>query len=224
MNRGVRKLMESFHPEGIPWPGSVIYNRVAASAIFQHNYDLLAADISTFCSTGSLLDVGTGPGYLLLKLHRLCPGLQLAGLDASPAMILKATENVKRAGLSDLIEIREGFAQRLPFAADSFDAVVSTGTVHHWKDPVTGLNEAHRVLRKGGHALMYDLVSDVPADVREAAAREFGRLRMLFLWVHTFTEPFYSMAEFERLGRSSLFREARIGFTGALCRLTMRKE
>jgi len=224
MNRGVRKLLKSLHPEGIPWPGSAIYNAAAGSAVFQRHYELLAADISRYCSEGGLLDVGAGPGYLLVKLHRLCPSLRLAGLDASPSMVLRAAENVQRAGLTGSVEILEGFAQKLPFDAESFDAVVSTGTVHHWKDPISGLNEAHRVLKKGGHALMYDLVSDVPAGVREAVAREFGRLSMALLWVHMFTEPFYTMEDFERLGCSSLFREARVGFVGAFCCLVMRKE
>lgn len=224
MNRTVRNLLKRLHPESIPWPGSAIYNAAARSAVFQSNYELLAADISRYCSRGSLLDVGTGPGYLLVKLHRLCPDLRLAGLDSSPAMVLEAEANMRRAGLSEIIAIREGFAQNLPYAPESFDAVVSTGTIHHWKDPISGLNEVYRVLKRGGHALMYDIVTDMPLDVVEAASREFGRLKMLFLWVHAFTEPFYSMEDYRQLGRSSLFGEAEITFTGALCCLRMRKE
>lgn len=224
MNLTVRKLLKRLHPEVIPWPGSTIYNAVARSGIFQSNYELLAADISRHCSSGSLLDIGTGPGYLLMKLHRLCPDLQLAGLDASPAMVLEAEANMRRAGLSGTVAIREGFAQNLPYDSESFDAVVSTGTIHHWKDPISGLNEAYRVLKRGGHALMYDIVTDMPTDVLEAASREFGRLKMLFLWVHAFTEPFYSVEDYRQLGCSSLFGEAEIGFTGALCCLRMRKE
>ena len=193
MNRTLCKILKSLHPEKIPGPGSVVYNAVARTAIFQRNYDLLAADILKYRSEGSLLDVGTGPGYLLVKLHGLCPALRLTGLDASPAMVSEAGKNLKRVGLSDSIRVLEGFAQALPFEDESFDAVVSTGSIHHWKDPIGGLNEVYRVMRKGGHALMYDIVNDMPSDVLEAAAGEFGRLRVLLLWVHTFTEPFYSV-------------------------------
>lgn len=224
MNRIVRSLLKSMHPEQIPWPGSILYNAAAGSAVFQRNYDLLAADILSYRAEGSLLDVGTGPGHLLVKLHRLCPGLELTGLDASPAMVVEAGKNLKRAGLFGSARVLEGYAQALPFDDDSFDIVVSTGSIHHWKDPVRGLNEAHRVLKKGGHALMYDIVNDTPAAVLEEAAGEFGRLRVLLLWVHTFTEPFYSLEDYGALGRSSPFRHADVGFTGVLCRLAMRKE
>ena len=224
MHPTVSKLMKSLHPEKIPGPCGILYNAVARSAVFQRNYDLLAADILRYHPRGSLLDVGTGPGHLLVKLHELCPALRLTGLDASSSMVSEAGKNLKRAGLYDSIRIFEGFAQALPFEDGSFDVVVSTGSIHHWKDPIGGLNEAHRVLKSGGHALMYDIVNDMPSKVLGEAAAEFGRLRMLLLRVHTFTEPFYTLESYEALGRSSLFRRADTGFTGVLCRLAMQKE
>jgi len=101
-------------------------------------------------------------------------------------MVVKAQQNVANAGLSDIIEIKEGTASQLPFAGDTFYAVVSTGSIHHWKDPIAGLNDVHRVLKPGGHALMYDIVSDTPVSVFGEMAREFGCLSMLFLLLPAF--------------------------------------
>lgn len=39
-------------------------------------------------------------------------------------------------------------ADRLPFANQSFDAAMAFATVHHWKDPITGLREMRRVARR----------------------------------------------------------------------------
>jgi hypothetical protein len=57
-----RRLIKIFHPEGIPWPGTTFYNAISETSIFQRHYELVARDILSYCSEGSILDVGTGPG------------------------------------------------------------------------------------------------------------------------------------------------------------------
>jgi len=186
-------------------------------------YGLIARDILTCCSEGSLLDVGTGPGWLLVKLHHLSPELRLTGLDVSGSMVARARKNMANAGLSEVIEIKEGNADCLPFADSLFDTVVSTGTLHHWKKPTAGLNEVHRVLKEGGLALMYDLVSDTPASILRETARQYGKLKILLLWLHAFEEPFYSCKGFALLARPTWFRQGRTRFVGVLCCLMLKK-
>jgi len=218
-----RRLLKVVHPEGIPWPGTAFYSAISAAYIFQRNYEWVARDILGCCPEGSILDVGTGPGWLLLKLHQRSPGSRIVGLDASPAMVAKAQENVAHAGLAGVIEVREGNASRMPFDDDSFDTVVSTGSIHHWKEPTAALNEVHRVLKRGGHALMYDIVSDTPFSVLRETARKFGRLRMWLFWLHAFEEPFYSRRDFELLAAPTLFEKGRTRFVGVQCCLILEK-
>jgi SAM-dependent methyltransferase len=219
----MRRLLKRLHPEGIPWPGTAIYNWASSSSIFQRHYELLAHDILSYAEAGRLLDVGTGPGWLLLKLHRQCPGLQLVGLDVSPQMVAKARENMAEAGLAAQVEIQAGNASQMPFPDGCFDIVVSTGSIHHWKEPTAGLNEVHRVLKEGGYGLMYDLVSDTPASVLKDIRREFGRMRTMLFWLHSFEEPFYSRRNFQALAGPTLFRQGQSRFTGLLCCLVLRK-
>lgn len=56
----LRKLLVRLHPEGIPWPAAILYNRVSRTFIFQDHYRLVTEDIASRCPQGSLLDVGTG--------------------------------------------------------------------------------------------------------------------------------------------------------------------
>jgi ubiquinone/menaquinone biosynthesis C-methylase UbiE len=220
----LRQVLKRFHPEGIPWPGTVFYNAMSETTIFQRHYELLARDIATYCPEGSILDIGTGPGWLLMKLHQLYPKLRLVGLDASPAMITRARRNLAKAGLSHVIDVSEGYADHMPFADGSFDTIVSTGSIHHWKDPAHGLNEVCRVLKHNGYALMYDLVSDTPESVLKETAREFGKLKMILLWLHAFEEPFYSCQGLESLAELSLFKQGRTRFVGVTCCLILKKE
>jgi SAM-dependent methyltransferase len=219
----LRRLLKVFHLEGIPWPGSVFYNAISGVDIFQRHYELVAADILRHCPSGAILDIGTGPGWLLVKLQALAPGLSLTGMDISPAMVSKARGNLAKAGLASIVEIRQGAAQNLPFEDYSFDAVVSTGSIHHWNDPTAGLNEIHRVLRPGGCALLYDIVSDTPAEVLHQSGRDFGRLEIWLCWLHSYEEPFYSREAFQKLAGPSRFGEGSIRFVGVMCCLALKE-
>jgi ubiquinone/menaquinone biosynthesis C-methylase UbiE len=219
-----RRLLKVFHPEAIPWPGTVFYNAISSTNIFQRNYELVAEHISDYGSEGIVLDIGTGPGWLLVKLRQKSPFLRLTGLDTSPSMVAKARKNIVDAGFSSEIKVEEGDVSHIPFDADTFDTVVSTGSIHHWKDPVAGLNDIYRVLKPGACALIYDIVSDTPKSVLKETAREFGRLRMVLLWLHAFEEPFYSYEDLGLLAQSSLLKEEQTMFVGVLCCLILKKD
>ncbi|MHC4092379.1 MAG: class I SAM-dependent methyltransferase, partial [Planctomycetota bacterium] len=199
------------------------YDAVSGTEVFRRQYELVAKDLARYRTTGSVLDIGTGPARLLLALHREAPALKLTGVDSSSPMVATARRHVADAGLASVIDVQEANASELPFPDASFDMVVSTGSIHHWKEPTPALNEVYRVLKEGGDALMYDVVSDTPASVLRETAREFGRLRILLLWLHGFEEPFYTRENFALLARPTPFREGETRFVGVLCCLALKK-
>ncbi len=217
------KLVRAIHPEGIPGPCAPLYDALARTDIFQRHYDLVAQDILKYGCQGRLLDIGTGPGWLLLKLHQRAPQLHLTGLDISSGMVRRARANIAHAHLSGAIDLRHAPATDIPSPDRTFDLVVSTGSIHHWKDPVAGLNECHRVLKEGGTALIYDVAVKLPPAVRSQAAREFGRYRMWLLRLHTFEELFYSQEQMAELAAKSAFGTGDVRFVGVLCCLTLRR-
>ena len=223
MSSMFRRLIKFIHPEGIPWPGSVLYNKISKSRIFQKNYEAVGKDILTYGRTGKLLDIGTGPGWLLIHLSRLSSSMQLTGIDISSAMVAKARVNMHREGLFERVTIRKGQADCIPYPAGNFDTVVSTGSIHHWKNTIQGLNEVHRVLKPSGIGLMYDLVSDPPGSVLKEAMSEFGKLRVALLWIHSFEEPFYSRDEFKKLPCHTHFKKGEIRFVGVQCCLVLKR-
>ncbi len=103
-----------------------------------------------------VLDVGCGTGYLLRTLARRCQGVeQLAGIDPAPSM----TDVASSACGDDRIRFSTGVAEKLPFAGDTFDLVVSTTSFDHWGQQEAGLRECARVLRSGGHLVLVDQFS-----------------------------------------------------------------
>ena len=221
----VRRLIQKFHPEAIPGIAAAVYDLAGKTRHFRRYYEIMAEDISGFCGDrGSVLDIGTGPGRLLIELHKRRSGQRLTGIDLSAAMVSLANRNIAKAGLDHAIRVCEANAALMPFPDDSFDLVISTGSIHHWKDPVFGLNEVFRVLKPGGHALMYDVVGDTPAQVKRQVIHEFGRLTAALLWIHAFAEPFYTCESFEALARSSVFEQGRIRFAGMMACLALTKK
>lgn len=223
MDNRWRRFIKRFHPEGIPWPGSVLYNAISSTAIFQKHYELVARDVAQYGTAASILDIGTGPGQLLLSLRKALPEARLAGVDISPAMIAKAKRNVEIFEAARQMGLGVANANALPFAEGTFDRVISTGSLHHWKDPVRALSEVHRVLKPGSYALMYDLVREMPKEICQDVRARFGSFRFALLWLHSFEEPFLNISAMVELGGQTDFWVEGTTFTGALCCLVLKK-
>ena len=215
--------MKRLHPEGIPWPGIVLYNALSSTKIFLRHYELVAHDLALYGAAERILDIGTGPGHLLLAMRKTLPDAKLVGIDISPPMVAQARRNIETYGRDPGIEVQVADANALPFADGTFDHVVSTGSLHHWKDPIHALSEAHRVLKVHGYALLYDLVRDMPKAICEEVRAQFGGFRLALLWLHSFEEPFLDVEEIEVLGKRTAFLLEGTRFTGALCCLVLRK-
>ncbi|WP_051393288.1 class I SAM-dependent methyltransferase [Glycomyces arizonensis] len=115
-------------------------------------YRRIAKDVARSAPrSGAVLDIGTGPGVMLVELHRFRPDLELTGVDLSADMVAHAKRNLGERAAVRLADVAE-----LPFEAERFDLVVASFSAHHWEDPAAGAAEIARVLRPGGRLLIYD--------------------------------------------------------------------
>ena len=102
------------------------------------------------------LDLGSGAGHVAFALSAYAD--RVVAYDLSDAMVAIVVDEARRRGLSN-IDGRQGPAEALPFAAGTFDLVVSRYSTHHWRDASAGLREARRVLKPGGRAIFIDVIS-----------------------------------------------------------------
>jgi ubiquinone/menaquinone biosynthesis C-methylase UbiE len=105
---------------------------------------------------GHLLDVACGPGVVTAAL---APGAaSVVAFDATEEMIERARSRCAKAGLAN-VAFKCGDAENLPFADAQFDGVVTRLAIHHFADAQRALDEMFRVLRRGGIAVVVDIVS-----------------------------------------------------------------
>ncbi len=107
--------------------------------------------------SGWLLDIGTGPGGIPLKIARRCPNLRVVGIDRSANMIRAARRSATEQGLDDCASFFVGEAYRLCFPSACFDLVLSNSLLHHLRDPLAAFAEIARVAKPDGVILVRDL-------------------------------------------------------------------
>jgi ubiquinone/menaquinone biosynthesis C-methylase UbiE len=107
--------------------------------------DLLEIDPSD-----SVLEVGCGPGVgLELAAARAYQGL-VVGIDPSETMLGMAQRRNRAQIEAGRVELRLGTVDQLPFGDATFDKAMTMNSLHLWQDPVAGLKEMMRTLRRGG--------------------------------------------------------------------------
>lgn len=99
-----------------------------------------------------ILDTGCGPGELILALTK--KGYDVWGVDISTGMVEEATKTLEKGGYPGFNQVRQGDVERLEFADESFDIVISSGVLEYQEKDGPFLSEMNRVLKKGGHLIL----------------------------------------------------------------------
>lgn len=113
---------------------------------------------------GDVLEVGPGPGYVGLELAKKIHPTSLTGCEISPAMIHFAEKNAIQYSIPARYVLGNCIA--MPFEDESFDTVISNGSLHEWENPIRAFDEIYRVLRPGGRYCITDLRRDVNPLIR----------------------------------------------------------
>lgn len=94
-------------------------------------------------SKSRILDVGCGKGFLLYEIKKLIPNCEVFGIDISKYAIKHGKKEIKN-------NLKIGNANKLPYAENSFDLVLSINTLHnlYCYDLISSLKEIERVSKK----------------------------------------------------------------------------
>jgi arsenite methyltransferase len=109
-----------------------------------------------------VLDLGCGAGTdSLVAAQMVGEQGHVTGIDMTNEMLAKARTARDELGIGH-VEFVEGEAERLPFADESFDVVISNGVIDLIPDKDAVFSELHRVLVPGGRMQIADVTIQNP--------------------------------------------------------------
>lgn len=103
--------------------------------------------------TDRCLDLGCGPGGFLALMAPHCG--HIVGADLVAEFVERTRDIIERNGITNA-EAVQVTDDRLPFADAEFDKVVLVDTIHHLEDVPGTIDEVARVLKPGGHLLVFE--------------------------------------------------------------------
>jgi ubiquinone/menaquinone biosynthesis C-methylase UbiE len=168
LTKFIRDVQSRF--EAIPAPGAIFYDAIPAR-ILKKPEGKIADNIVAKIKSGTIVDLGSGTGYLSIEIAKKASGLQVYGIDLSRQMVRIARRHAQ--GVKN-VQFEFGDAAALAFENNSIDFIVSTGSLHHWNKPVKVFDECYRVLKKGGEGWIYDPCRDALKERIEQAKKEYG--------------------------------------------------
>jgi SAM-dependent methyltransferase len=123
--------------------------------------------------TDRVLEVGFGSGADIHRVAQVAVKGLVAGVEHSRTMLGQASSRNRQSIGEGQVQLREGSAEHLPFADNSFDKVFSINSVQFWEGLDQSFAEAARVLLPGG--LLATAIRPRNAGADESTSREWGR-------------------------------------------------
>jgi ubiquinone/menaquinone biosynthesis C-methylase UbiE len=102
-----------------------------------------------------IVDVGCGPGFLLLEIAKLIPDSKLIGVDFSEDMLRIARQKALEKKV-DSISFKLGPAEKIPLPDNYIDIVVCLSSFHDFSNPEDTLSEIYRITKKNGIFILKD--------------------------------------------------------------------
>ncbi len=121
---------------------------------FDESVILKALDHVKPTSAMTVLDLGTGTGFVAIALSKLAG--RVIGIDTSPDMLRVAKSNVEKTGIRN-VDFIAAAGELLPVESGAIDVVYGNMVLHHIPDPAAAFAEISRVLKQGGSVVLTDL-------------------------------------------------------------------
>jgi ubiquinone/menaquinone biosynthesis C-methylase UbiE len=120
---------------------------------YRHNYMLKRIDGLNFPENAKVLDIGCGPGEMVLDLMK--HNWEIWGIDIAQSMIDIASKKIeKNKTRPNIAHLAVGDIENLSFEENSFDLIVCAGVIEYLADDQKWSREITRVLKPGGVLLI----------------------------------------------------------------------
>jgi len=175
--RGERRFIK------LPNLGASLYDKFLNVEPIRTRLKEIASDIISRTEKGPLLDVGTGPGRLLIEINLMNPEIELFGLDISASMIEVAKKNLQNIQTN----LQVGSIHHTNYNSNFFSLITCSGSFYLWDYPEESVEEIYRILRDGQSAYLFEVYKDIDKEEYRNALK--NNLRQLN-WIRRLFGPF----------------------------------
>jgi len=157
MSTVMSKYPSSEHLAGHQGDIDSYHEHVGQSAASRHNsiWWGVIAEYVELRDDSTVIDLGTGTGFLLELLREQQAKARLIGVEMQAKMLASAREIGERCN-AEIIEA--DLAETLPLPNATADTITAVMVFHEMMYPPQLLKEAYRLLKPGGKFLLYDWV------------------------------------------------------------------
>ena len=133
------KIAAAFHQKAVEYDHHVLVQKRVAEQLVR------SVGFYATVEPQHILDVGTGTGSLLERLHVRYPAACLTGVDIALNMCVRTAQKMGAA-----CHVVNANAECLPFKTGVFDLIVSASVLQWVENLSAALHEMHRVVKPGG--------------------------------------------------------------------------
>ena len=151
---------------------AALYDPMSARWEEKHGAELKRTLLAN--ARGRVLEIGVGTGLSFAHYPEID---ELVGIEPAEQMLKRARQRARELGRE--VTLVQAPAERLPFADDSFDTVVSLAVLCTVDDPERALAEIRRVLRPNGRFVFLEHVRSSNPEL----ARWQDRLQRPWAWL-----------------------------------------
>jgi len=119
------------------------------------NTNKILTELANINSSNRVLDAGCGVGGAAVFIHEQ-KGARVTGITLSQKQLDSANKLVTDKGLSNHIDFKLMDYTQTTFPDESFDVIWACESICHSPEPKKFMNEAHRLLKKGGRLVICD--------------------------------------------------------------------
>lgn len=119
------------------------------------NTNKVLMDLANVQSSDRILDAGCGVGGAAVFMNRQ-KGVRVTGITLSQRQLATARALVLEKGLEEEVDFQLMDFTETSFPAETFDVIWACESVCHAPDPLKFMQEAQRILKKGGRLVMFD--------------------------------------------------------------------
>ncbi|TAE14192.1 MAG: methyltransferase domain-containing protein [Bacteroidetes bacterium] len=124
----------------------------------------------------TVVDLGSGAGNDCFVARAIAgESGRVIGIDMTPVMVSKARANAEKLGFQN-VEFYLGEIEQMPLPTETADVVVSNCVLNLVPNKPKALAETYRIMKKGGHFSISDIVlqGNLPAGLQQAAEMYAG--------------------------------------------------